>query len=104
MAIPLRRTAQGHEAQFGTNHLGHYALTGRLLPVLLAAERPRVVTTSSFIHPMGRMRRDTLHAQRRNRHGEAYGPAKVANHLVAFQPAPPARAAGTAALVPAAPP
>src|SRR3546814_12160717 len=40
MAIPLRRTAQGHEAQLGTNHLGHFALTGRMLPVLPAARQP----------------------------------------------------------------
>jgi len=71
MAIPLRRTAQGHEAQLGTNHLGHFALTGRLLPVLLAAGQPRVVTTSSFMHHMGRMRWDDLDWQRCYRKWEA---------------------------------
>ena len=50
MALPLARTAQGFELQMGTNHLGHAALTGLLLPTLLAAERPRVVTTSSNAH------------------------------------------------------
>ncbi|MFD0638297.1 SDR family NAD(P)-dependent oxidoreductase [Catenulispora yoronensis] len=43
-------TADGFELQFGTNHLGHFALTGRLLPLLLAAEAPRVVTVSSLTH------------------------------------------------------
>ena len=41
-----RETADGHELQFGTNHLGHFALTGRLLPALLAAPASRVVTVS----------------------------------------------------------
>ncbi|GAA1962179.1 oxidoreductase [Catenulispora subtropica] len=43
-------TVDGFELQFGTNHLGHFALTGRLLPLLLAAEAPRVVTVSSLTH------------------------------------------------------
>ena len=42
MALPLRRTADGFEMQFATNHLGHYALTGLLLPALLAAPTARV--------------------------------------------------------------
>ena len=53
MAMPQRRTADGFELQFGTNHLGHFALTGLLLPVLLRAEGPRVVTVSSNLHRMG---------------------------------------------------
>jgi NAD(P)-dependent dehydrogenase (short-subunit alcohol dehydrogenase family) len=101
MAIPLRRTAQGHEAQFGTNHLGHFALTGRLLPVLLAAERPRVVTTSSFMHRMGRMRWDDLDWQRGYRKWDAYGQSKLANLLFTFELDRRARAAG-ASLVSAA--
>ncbi|WP_330179365.1 oxidoreductase [Nocardia sp. NBC_01503] len=48
MALPRNiRTAEGFDAQFGTNHLGHYALTGLLLPALLRATAPRVVTVSS---------------------------------------------------------
>ncbi|MCY4193700.1 MAG: SDR family NAD(P)-dependent oxidoreductase [bacterium] len=50
MACPLARTADGFEMQFGTNHLGHFALTGRLLPLLRQAESPRVVTVSSGGH------------------------------------------------------
>ncbi|MFL6109931.1 MAG: oxidoreductase [Catenulispora sp.] len=45
-----RSTVDGFELQFGTNHLGHFALTGRLLPLLLAAEAPRVITVSSLTH------------------------------------------------------
>ncbi|MGH9184789.1 MAG: SDR family NAD(P)-dependent oxidoreductase, partial [Acidimicrobiales bacterium] len=56
MALPEARTADGFEMQFGTNHLGHYALTGLLLPALLRTELPRVVTTTSLVHRTGRMR------------------------------------------------
>jgi NAD(P)-dependent dehydrogenase (short-subunit alcohol dehydrogenase family) len=50
MVPGARRTADGYELQFGTNHIGHFALTGRLLPLLLAADQPRVVTVSSVTH------------------------------------------------------
>jgi NAD(P)-dependent dehydrogenase (short-subunit alcohol dehydrogenase family) len=50
MAPPPDLTADGFELQIGTNHLGHFALTGRLLPLLLAAEKPRVVTVASLAH------------------------------------------------------
>jgi NAD(P)-dependent dehydrogenase (short-subunit alcohol dehydrogenase family) len=48
-----RETAEGHELQFGTNHLGHFALTGLLLPALLKSETPRVVTVASIAHHRG---------------------------------------------------
>ena len=50
MAPPPGQTADGFELQIGTNHLGHFALTGQLLPLLLTAEAPRVVTVSSLAH------------------------------------------------------
>ncbi len=81
MALPLRRTAQGFEAQFGTNHLGHFALTGAVLPLLLAAEAPRVVTTSSQAHRIGRMRWDDLNWERGYQRWPAYGQSKLANLL-----------------------
>ena len=56
MAIPHQRTKQGFEMQFGTNHLGHFALTGLLLPILRQAHAPRVVTVSSMVHRAGRIR------------------------------------------------
>jgi NAD(P)-dependent dehydrogenase (short-subunit alcohol dehydrogenase family) len=56
MAIPHQRTKQGFEMQFGTNHLGHFALTGLLLAILRQAHAPRVVTVSSVVHRAGRIR------------------------------------------------
>jgi len=56
MAIPHRRTSQGFEMQFGTNHLGHFALTGLLLPLLGRADAPRVVSVSSIVHRAARIR------------------------------------------------
>jgi len=56
MAIPHHRTKQGFEMQFGTNHLGHFALTGLLLPILRRADAPRVVSVSSIVHRAARIR------------------------------------------------
>ncbi len=81
MAIPLNRTAQGFEAQLGTNHLGHFALTGRLLPALLRADAPRVVTTSSHAHRVGKMHWDDLNWERGYKRWGAYGQSKLANLL-----------------------
>ncbi len=85
MAPPLRRTAQGFESQFGTNHLGHFALTGLLLGALLKTERPRVVTVSSVAHRMGRIRFDDLQSERKYRPWPAYGQSKLANLLFCFE-------------------
>jgi NAD(P)-dependent dehydrogenase (short-subunit alcohol dehydrogenase family) len=95
MRIPLARTAQGFEMQFGTNHLGHFALTGRLLPALLRATAPRVVTTSSNAHKLGRMDWDDLNAERRYRKWPAYGQSKLANLLFVHELDRRAQAAGT---------
>ena len=96
MALPHRHTPDGFEALFGTNHLGHYALTGRLLPLLLAAPAPRVVTTSSTMHRIGRMRWDDLQHERRYQKWLVYGQSKLANLLFAFELDRRAKAAGTA--------
>lgn len=95
MALPLARTAQGFELQFGTNHLGHAALTGLLLPTLLNAERPRVVTTSSNAHRLGRIRNHDLSWHDRYRKWPAYGQSKLANLLFALELDRRARSAGT---------
>ena len=81
MAIPRRTTADGFEMQFGTNHLGHFALTGLLLPALIARPRSRVVTVSSGAHRFGRMDLDDLMGQRRYQRWRAYGQSKLANLL-----------------------
>jgi NAD(P)-dependent dehydrogenase (short-subunit alcohol dehydrogenase family) len=74
MTPPLRRTtADGFELQFGTNHLGHFALTGRLLPLLRAADRPRVTTVSSGMHHIGRIHFDDLQFEKKYRPAAAYG-------------------------------
>jgi NAD(P)-dependent dehydrogenase (short-subunit alcohol dehydrogenase family) len=81
MRIPRTLTAEGFEMQFGTNHLGHFALTGRLLPVLLQATAPRVVVTASNAHRFGKMDWDDLHGERGYRKWGAYGQSKLANLL-----------------------
>ena len=81
MALPFRSTVDGFEMQFGTNHLGHFALTGRLLPSLLAAPTARVVTISSGMHRVGRMDFDNLDASRGYSKWPAYSMSKLANLL-----------------------
>ena len=85
MALPYRTTRDGFEMQLGTNHLGHFALTGRLLPLLLAARAPRVVTVSSIMHRIGTIRWDDLHWSKRYLRWPAYGQSKLANLLFAFE-------------------
>ena len=78
MIPPLSRTADGFELQFGTNHLGHFALTNLLLPNVSG----RVVTVSSSAHQLGRIDFDDLNWERRRyRRWAAYGQSKLANLL-----------------------
>jgi NAD(P)-dependent dehydrogenase (short-subunit alcohol dehydrogenase family) len=82
MAVPKATTEDGFESQLGTNHLGHYALTGLLLPTLLAADEPRVINVSSNAHNFGRMDFDDLFFERRHySRWRAYGQSKLANLL-----------------------
>jgi len=85
MALPYRRTADGFEMQFGTNHLGHFALTGLLLERLLATPGARVVNVSSGAHRAGRIRFDDLQWERGYRKWLAYGQSKLANLLFTFE-------------------
>ena len=84
---PLRRrtTDDGFELQMGTNHLGHFALTGRLLPALLAAPRPRVVTVSSVAHNGGVLNLDDLQSVAGYTPQRSYGNSKLANLMFALE-------------------
>jgi protochlorophyllide reductase len=96
MAVPRARTADGFEMQFGTNHLGHFALTGLLLPALGRAAAPRVVTTSSNGHKLGRLDLDDLHSERkRYARWRVYSQSKLANLLFTLELDRRARAAGS---------
>jgi NAD(P)-dependent dehydrogenase (short-subunit alcohol dehydrogenase family) len=96
MAPPRRTTADGFESQFGTNHLGHFALTGLLLAKLLAATAPRVVTLASGMHRIGTIKFDDLQRERGYNNWLAYGQSKLANLLFCFELQRQATAAGTA--------
>ena len=82
MVPPLSRTADGFELQFGTNHLGHFALTN----LLLTRVTDRVVTVSSLVHRQGRIDFDDLNWERRTyRRWPAYGQSKLANLLFTLE-------------------
>jgi len=96
MALPVRKvTVDGFEAQLGTNHLGHFALTGRLLSRLLARPAARVVTVASLAARGGELHFDDLQLERSYGGQLAYGQSKLANILFAFELDRRARAAGT---------
>jgi NAD(P)-dependent dehydrogenase (short-subunit alcohol dehydrogenase family) len=95
MAVPFARTSDGFEQQIGTNHLGHFALTGMLLPLLLRADAPRVVTLASIAHRQGRVGvRDLNYEHRRYTRLGAYGQSKLANLLFSAELARRSEAAG----------
>ncbi|MFF2524765.1 oxidoreductase [Streptomyces liangshanensis] len=97
MAIPERRTTKdGFELTFGTNHLGHFALTGRLLPLLLKAPAPRVVTVSAVIAGARAFTGDLQDPQsvKRYRPMGSYARSKLANILFAQELQRRADAAG----------
>lgn len=85
MAIPYHQTADGFEMQLGTNHLGHFALTGLLLDLVLKAENGRIVTISSQAHKIGRINFDDLNSEKSYQKWLAYGQSKLANLLFAYE-------------------
>jgi len=85
MALPYRQTADGFEMQFGTNHLGHFALTGLLLPHLLKTPQARVVTMSSDLHKQGKIQFDDLQGEKSYKKWAAYSQSKLANLLFAYE-------------------
>ncbi len=86
MALPRRQTtADGFEMQFGTNHLGHFALTARLLPLLRLASAPRVVSVSSLAHRTGLIDFSDLQGERIYSPWKAYGQSKLACLIFALE-------------------
>jgi NAD(P)-dependent dehydrogenase (short-subunit alcohol dehydrogenase family) len=104
MAIPRSTTADGFEMQFGTNHLGHFALTGLLLPTVLAASDARIVTVSSTAHKPGHINFDDLMAEQRYRKWNVYSNTKLANLLFTYELQRKLTAAGAPAIAVAAHP
>lgn len=99
MALPTRElTEDGFERQFATNHLGHFALTGLLMPALSRAGAPRVVTVSSLAHRNGKMDSANLQSEHDYKPWDAYNNSKLANLLFANELDRRARAAGLSLL------
>jgi NAD(P)-dependent dehydrogenase (short-subunit alcohol dehydrogenase family) len=105
MYTPRSTTADGFELQFGTNHLGHFALTGLLLDRLLAVAGSRVVTVSSVGHRIrARINLDDLQFERRYSRIAAYGQSKLANLMFTYELQRRLETAGTATIAVAAHP
>jgi NAD(P)-dependent dehydrogenase (short-subunit alcohol dehydrogenase family) len=85
MAVPYAETVDGFEVQLATNHLGHYALTGLLLPVLLQAQKPRVVTVASNAHKGAKGGGRWDDPDRYDSRWAAYARSKLANLHFAFE-------------------
>lgn len=85
MAIPRRETADGFEMQFGTNHLGHFALTGLLLAMMINQSAARIVTVSSNAHKPGSLDFDDLMHEHNYRRWKVYSDSKLANLLFAYE-------------------
>lgn len=85
MALPYQTTVQGFEKQFGTNHLGHFALTAQLFPLLKASSSARIVTISSLYHRRGHIDFDNLQGQKHYQKWQAYAQSKLANLLFTLE-------------------
>jgi NAD(P)-dependent dehydrogenase (short-subunit alcohol dehydrogenase family) len=86
MIPPYTKTTDGFELQFGTNHLGHFALTGQLLELLINTEDSRIVNVSSGAHNFGKLDFDDLNWEKRNyAQWTAYGDSKLANLYFTYE-------------------
>ena len=85
MAIPLRRTTQGFEMQFGTNHLGHFALTSLLFKFIDKTPGARIVNVSSLMHKFGKIHFDDLNWEKSYSKWDAYSQSKLANLLFTLE-------------------
>jgi NAD(P)-dependent dehydrogenase (short-subunit alcohol dehydrogenase family) len=84
MQTPQLKTKDGFELQFGTNHLGHFALTGQLLDLLIRTDGSRIVTVSSSMHRRGKMNFDDLMMEQKYGRASAYAQSKLANLLFTY--------------------
>ncbi len=85
MAIPLMRTSQGFEMQFGTNHLGHYALTALMFAFIDKTPGARIVNVSSLMHKFGTIHFDDLNWEKSYSKWDAYSQSKLANLLFSIE-------------------
>lgn len=86
MACPFSKTEDGFEIQMGTNHLGHFALTGQLMPLLKSTKNSRLVVTSSVAHRQGNIDFNDINWGKRDyKTGKAYGDSKLANLYFAYE-------------------
>lgn len=98
MAPPRRLSRNGYELQFAVNHLGHFALTTALLPLLAQQKGARIVTVSSGAHYFGRIAFDDLQGERRYDPWTAYSQSKLANVMMALELQERLQAAGSTTL------
>lgn len=85
MATPYGKTADGYEMQFGTNHLGHFVITGILIDILKKTPNSRVVTVSSYAHYIGKIAFADLNSEKSYQKWIAYGQSKLANVLFGYE-------------------
>ena len=85
MKTPFKQTIDGFELQFATNHLGHFALTGRLLDLLISTPQSRIVTLSSGGHKFAKIDFDNLQGEKKYNAQQAYGQSKLANLLFTYE-------------------
>lgn len=105
MIPPYSKTVNGFELQFGTNHLGHFALTARLLPILHQTEGSRIVNVSSGAHKHGKLDFDDLNWEKRKYSAwRAYGASKIANLYFTYELDRRLKASGSKTIVTAAHP
>lgn len=104
MALPLGRTEEGFEMQFGVNHLGHFALSARLWQALSQTPGSRLVQVSSLAHKFGKIRFEDIHWNKKYSKWGAYGMSKLANLLFIHELAGRIRKSGSGVIAAAAHP
>ncbi|MBN1215794.1 MAG: SDR family NAD(P)-dependent oxidoreductase [Candidatus Lokiarchaeota archaeon] len=82
---PQQKTVDGFELHFGTNHLGHFALTGLLIEMIIETINSRIITMSSWGHKFGEIHFDDLDLDKNYSKGKAYAQSKLANLLFAYE-------------------